>query len=214
MRKFLLRNLGLKIVSLALAVLLWFSLSGQRRERVSERGYVIPLTVVNLPSDLVISSPLPDSVDIRLKGAFTAMRGADPAKMEAVMDLSGATPGEKIYKLSADDINAPEDLEVVSLNPASVRLRLEKTAVRRVKIVARILGGNALFESRIEPPLATVWGPETLVLKTETIPTDPISVAGRGTEFTASVTLSPEPGLRVLEPKGPVAVYLRRRVAS
>src|SRR5947209_4875711 len=107
------RNLGLKIVSLALAILLWFTLSGQRRERVSERGYVIPLTVVTLPSDMIIASPLPDSVDIRLKGPFTAMRAADPSKMEAVMDLGGATPGEQNYKLSADDINAPKDLEVV-----------------------------------------------------------------------------------------------------
>ena len=126
MKKFLLRNLGLKLVSLALAILLWFTLSGQRRERVSERGYVIPLTVVNLSSDLAIASPIPDSVDIRLKGPFTAMRSADPSKMEAVMDLSGATPGEKIYKLSADDINVPKDLEVVGLNPSVVRLRLEK----------------------------------------------------------------------------------------
>ncbi len=215
MRKFLLRNLGLKIVSLALAVLLWFSLSGQRRERVSERGYVIPLTVVNLPSDMVISSPLPDSVDIRLKGPFTAMRGADPSKMEAVMDLGGATPGDKIYKLSADDINAPEGLEVVSLNPTTVRLRLEKTATRQVKIVPRLLGAESdLFEAQIDPPLATVWGPEMLVLKTDAIPTDPIPVAGRGADFSASVTLSAEPGLRILDPKGPVVVHLRRRSAS
>lgn len=210
MKKFLLRNLGLKLVSLALAVLLWFSLSGQRRERVSERGYIIPLTVVNLPTDLVIASPLPDFVDIRLKGPFTAMRGADPSKMEAVMDLSSSTPGEKIYKLSADDINAPENLEVVDLTPSTVRLRLEKTATRRVRIIARVTGAGAAV-AQVDPPTALIWGPETLVDKTDSLSTDPISLAGRSGDFSTSVTLTTEPGLRILEPHGLVTVRIHRK---
>lgn len=215
MRKYPVRNLGLKIVSLALAILLWFTLSGQRRERVSERGYAIPLTVVNLPADMIIASPLPDSVDIRLKGTFTAMRAADPSKMEAVMDLGGATPGEQNYKLSAADINAPEDLEVVRLSPSTVRLRLERTATRRVKIVPRLSGAESDgVHVAVEPPTAKIWGPESLVLRTDAIPTDPIPVNGRPAEFTTTVTLAAEPGLRVLEPRGPVTVRVRRKNAA
>ena len=56
MKRWLLQNLGWKLLALALSVFLWFSLSGQRRERVSERGYVIPLTVVNVPPQMVIAS--------------------------------------------------------------------------------------------------------------------------------------------------------------
>src|SRR5207249_1619180 len=106
MRRLLLHNLGWKLLALALAIFLWFSLSGRRRERVSERGYVIPLTVVNVPSQMVIASAIPDTIDVRLKGPFTSIRLADPSKMEAVMDLSGGEAGERIYKLTGDDINA------------------------------------------------------------------------------------------------------------
>jgi hypothetical protein len=126
----LLHNLAWKLLALALSTFLWFSLSGRRRERVSERGYVIPLTVVNVPSQTIITSPLPDTVNVRLRGPFASIRLADPSKMEAVVDLSGAEIGERTYKLGGDDINAPEDLEVIGISPDFVRVRLEKVKVK------------------------------------------------------------------------------------
>lgn len=130
MRRRAFRHLELKALALGLSIILWFSMTGARRERISERSCSIPLTVVNLPSNLVISSPLPDLVAVRLRGPFTAIRQADPTKMEAVMDLAGARPGERSYMLSADDINAPEELEVVALSPETVPIVLAQKKQR------------------------------------------------------------------------------------
>jgi hypothetical protein len=124
MKELLLRNAPWKLLAIGLAALVWFTISGQKRQRISERGFVIPLTVVNLPSDLVIASPLPDSVAVRLRGPFRAMRQADPAKMEGVVDLAGSVDGERAYKLSPDDINAPPDLEVVAIKPLTIPIKL------------------------------------------------------------------------------------------
>jgi YbbR domain-containing protein len=206
----LVENLGWKLLALALAGFLWFSLSGQRRQRISERGYVIPLTVVNLPGDMVIASPVPDTVDVRLRGPFDAIRIADPAKMEAVMDFSDARDGERIYKLGADDINAPEELEVVAIAPPTVRVKIEKLAQKQVRIAPRFSGGDgARIDARVDPPTARITGPESEVARTDAVPTDPISLAGRGAEFTASATLAAEPNIRVLQPKGVVVVHVR-----
>jgi YbbR domain-containing protein len=120
------RNFGLKLLALSLAILLWFSVAGRRRERFSERAFDVPLTIVNLPQNLVIASSLPETVNIRLRGPFTAMRAADASRMEAVLDLSDSAPGEQLYKLSPDDINAPEDLEVVALNPPAIKFTIAK----------------------------------------------------------------------------------------
>ncbi|HET9793208.1 MAG TPA: CdaR family protein [Thermoanaerobaculia bacterium] len=210
MKRRLFENLGWKLLALALAGFLWFSLSGQRRQRISERGYVIPLTVVNVPANMVIASPVPDTVDVRLRGPFDAIRIADPAKMEAVMDFSDAPGGERIYKLGGDDINAPEDLEVVSISPPTVRVRLERLAQKQVRIAARFSGGDASrFAARVDPPSARIAGPESEVARTDAVPTDPISLAGRSGDFTASATLAAEPNIRILEPKGVVAVHVR-----
>lgn len=213
MRRLFFHNAGWKALALALAAFLWFSLSGQRRQRISERGYVIPLTAVNLPPDAVLASPVPDTVDVRLRGPFDAIRLADPSKMEAVMDFSDSRPGERIYKLAADDINAPEELEVVSIAPPAVRVRIEHLARKQVPIAARLVpsDGSAVV-SRVDPPRATVVGPESEIEKLGSIPTDPISIAGReSADFVVPATLAAEPNVRVLEPKGVVLVRIHRK---
>jgi hypothetical protein len=209
-KRLLLDNLGWKILALALAGFLWFSLSGQRRQRISERGYAIPLTVVNLPADMVIASPVPDSLDVRLRGPFDAIRLADPSKMEAVMDFSDSRPGERIYKLGADDINAPEELEVVAISPPAIRVGIEKLVQKDVRIVPRFLGADASgVVARVTPPTARIAGPESEVMKTDAIPIDAISLAGRhGGDFTIPATLAAEPNVRVMQPKGVVSVHV------
>lgn len=209
MKRLLVENLAWKLLALALAGFLWFSLSGQKRQRISERGYVIPLTVVNLPADMVIASPVPDAVDVRLRGPFDAIRIADPSKMEAVMDFSDARPGDRIYKLGADDINAPEELEVVSIAPPTVRARIEKLAQKDVRIAPRFAGADpAAVSARVQPPTARITGPESEVARLEAVSTDPISLAGRTGDFTASATLAAEPSIRVVQPKGIVTVHV------
>ena len=213
MKRLFLHNAGWKLLALALAAFLWFSLSGQRRQRISERGYVIPLTVVNLPPDAVLASPVPDTVDVRLRGPFDAIRLADPSKMEAVMDFADAQPGERIYKLASDDINAPEELEVVSIAPPAVRIRIERLSRKQVAIVPKLTAadGSAVV-ARVDPPRATIAGPESEIGKMESIPTDPISLAGRdGTDLVVPATLAAEPNIRVLEPKGVVLVRIHRK---
>ncbi len=209
MKRRIVENLGWKLLALALAGFLWFSLSGQRRQRISERGYVIPLTVVNLPPEMVIASPLPDTVDVRLRGPFDAIRLADPSKMEAVMDFADAPAGERIYKLGADDINAPEDVEVVSISPPTVRVRIEKLAQKDVPIAPRFTGGDpAAVAARVDPPTARITGPESEVSRLAAVATDPVSLAGRSGDFTVSATLAAEPNIRVVAPKGVVSVHV------
>jgi hypothetical protein len=205
------RNAGLKLLALGLSVLLWFSITGQRRQRVSERGYAIPLAVVNVPSDLVISSPLPDTVDVRLRGPFTAIRLADPSKMEAVMDLTGSSPGEKVYSLTPDDINAPEDLEVVSIHPSAVPIRIETVVRRRLPISVRFTErAPAGLRARVDPPTALVIGPRSRLERLESIATDPISLEGRPPDFRVPTTLALDPSIRVLEPRQAVMVTVHR----
>jgi len=79
----LFRNFGTKLLALAIACATWYVLTGQRRERISERNYRVPLSIVNVPRGTMVVSPLPDAVDVRVRGAFTPLRSLDPAKLEA-----------------------------------------------------------------------------------------------------------------------------------
>jgi YbbR domain-containing protein len=200
----LFRNFGTKLLALAIACATWYVLTGQRRERISERNYRIPLSIVNVPRGTMVVSPLPDAVDVRIRGAFTPLRALDPAKLEAVVDLADATPGEKRYPLGPGDINVPADVEVIAIAPAEIRLVLDGVAEKTVPITVDLTGqptpGAQLEEVTVEPRNARIVGPEKTLARLASLSTQPVAMEGRDSPFTETTTLAlPAPGVRVRE---------------
>ena len=58
------RHLGLKMVAIALATLLWLSVAG---EHVVERIMRVPLEFRNIPAELEVVGDPPATVDVRLR---------------------------------------------------------------------------------------------------------------------------------------------------
>ena len=201
-RPFIFRNLGLKLLAIAIALGVWFALSGQRRERISERSYRIPLSLVNIPSKTIVASPLPGAVDVRVRGPFTALRQLEPEKLEAVIDLLSSAPGEKTYRLVPEDINVPPEIEVIALSPAEVRVVLDQVAERLLPIVPALSGevaaGSQVVDVTVDPRIARVIGPATALGRMSGIGTEPVSLANRAATFSATTTVLPDvPGVRV-----------------
>jgi hypothetical protein len=203
-RRLFLRNLSLKLLALAIAVGVWFALSGQRRERISERSYRIPLSLINIPARTMVASPLPGGVDVRVRGSFTALRQLEPEKLEAVIDLRSAPPGERLYRFVPEDINVPPEVEIIAIAPAEVRVALDRVGEKLLPIVPALSGevaaGSRVVDVTADPRIARVVGPATALEKMEGVGTEPISLANRASTFSATTTVHPNsPGVRVRE---------------
>jgi hypothetical protein len=203
-RRSFFRNLSLKLLALAIALGVWFALSGQRRERISERSYRIPLSLINTPGRTMVISPLPGGVDVRVRGPFTALRQLEPEKLEAVIDLSNAPPGERLYRFASEDINVPPEVEIIAIAPAEVRVALDRIGDRLLPIVPALSGnvaaGFEVVDVTADPRIARVVGPVTALEKMTGVGTEPISLANRASTFSATTTVHPNaPGVRVRE---------------
>jgi YbbR domain-containing protein len=212
--RLLFRNFGMKLTALVIAAVTWFALSGERRERISERSYRIPLSVVNVPRGTMIVSPLPDAVDVRVRGPFTPLRQLEPGKLEAVVDLADATPGEKRFPLESADINVPAQVEVIAISPGEIRIVLDGVAEKTLPVLPELLGqpaaGTLVEGAAAEPKNVRVFGPAGTVARMTQIRTDPISIEGKDASFSVATTVSPQaPGVRVS--KGPI-VTVRVRI--
>jgi YbbR domain-containing protein len=217
-RPALLRNLGTKILALAIAILVWFVFSAQQRERISERSYRIPLSVANVPAGTLIASPLPPTIEVRLRGPFTALRQLDPGKLEAVIDLTGAPRGERINRLDPEDINVPQEVEVIAIAPSEIRVALDAIAEKTLPIAARLAGSPApgfeVGQVLVEPPVARLLGPDSSLSRMTSVQTDPVSLADRAADFSVPATvLADAPGVRVREGQV-VTVTVRLRPAA
>lgn len=203
-RRFFFRNLGLKLLALAIALLAWFALSGQRRERISERSYRIPLSLVNVPPQTMVASPLPGGVEVRVRGPFTALRQLQPERLEAVIDLLNRRPGERVHRFAPEDINVPPEVEVLAISPGEVRVVLDRIAERLLPVVPALTGDTAagvqVIDVTVEPRIALVVGPATSIEKMTGVSTEPVSLANRSATFSATTTALPNvPGVRVRE---------------
>lgn len=93
------RHLGLKVLAIALATLLWLTVAG---EHVVERSLRVPLEFRNIPLQLEITGDPPDTVDVRLRGSSGVLGRLDPGEVVAVLDLSGGRPGARLFHLRND----------------------------------------------------------------------------------------------------------------
>ncbi|MDQ5872155.1 MAG: CdaR family protein [Acidobacteriota bacterium] len=203
-RRFFFRNLGLKLLALAIALGVWFALSGQRRERISERSYRIPLSLINIPARTMVASPLPGGVDVRVRGPFTALRQLEPEKLEAVIDLRNAPPGERQYRFAPEDINVPPEVEIIAIAPAEVQVALDRIGDKLLPIVPALAGdvaaGFEVVDVTAAPRVARIVGPAAALEKMTGVGTEPISLANRSATFSATTTVHPNaPGVRVRE---------------
>ena len=200
------RDLWLKIVALILAATLWFFVSAPRRERVRERIATAPLSLVAIPEDLVITTEIPGSVEVRLRGRTSELRGVSSQSVEVPVDLSWVQgAGEFEFTLRPQAVNVPPGIEVVSLSPNRVRFRIERLRRRTVPIRPFLVGdpaaGYTIGEPTADPPFALVAGPSSQILKLSEVTTDRLIMTRRTSTFVQNVAVVAESSLvRIVSP--------------
>lgn len=185
-------HVGLKVVSIALAFLLWLVVSG---EQTVERSFRIPLEFANVPSQFEIVGAPPDLVDVRVKGSSGLLSRVGASDLSAVIDLMGATAGRRLFPLMGNQIRVPFGLEVVQVSPSTVALALEASSVRVVPIVPNVEGdpaaGFVVGTVVAEPATVELIGPSSAIKDVREAVTEPVSVTAAAAPVTATVTVGP-----------------------
>ncbi len=169
------------LISILAAFLLWYGLAAQRGRDISVRGVRAQLTLVNIPSDLVLVSGVPDSVAVQLRGQLS--RFIDPrTPLEVFLDLASAQAGTGSYPIDAADVPLPAEVEVVSIEPAAIDLEFERRQTSIVAVRPVLEGiparGFELGSVRTTPLQIPVQGPESRLTDLEFVDTTPVSVEG------------------------------------
>jgi YbbR domain-containing protein len=197
-----LSHVGLKILSIVLAGLLWMLVSG---EQLVERAVRAPIEFTNVPPDIEIVGDAPANVDVRVRGSSGALGRIGPGELVAVLDLREARPPQGIFHLTPASLRTPFDVEVVQVTPSSVSMRFEKSDTKSVPVVPAVEGdpapGFAVGTVTSDPGIVELVGaPSALALVTEAI-TEVVNVAGSTESVKQTVTVgSPEPSVRLRFP--------------
>ena len=193
------RHLGLKVLSLVLALLLWMVVSG---EETVERGLRVPLELLQVPAGLELTGEVPATVDVRVRGASGTLSRVTTGDVVAVLDLRSARSGRRLFPLTPDQVRVPFGVEVVQVQPSAIAMAFESSASRQVPVVPAVDGrpapGYVVGQMTADPKTVEVIGPETAVRRVTEALTEPVSVSGARDHVRQSVILGLiDPSLRL-----------------
>ncbi len=212
------KSLGLK----ALALLLAFTLYLIARQPMSDmRVAGVPVEFSGLRQGVeVLGDDAAHTVTLRLRGPHDLVRGLLPNQLSVVANLSNKEPGERVVLLRHKDVLRPDGVDVLQIEPASIKLRLDTTARKQVKVEPRYSGtpaeGVELYRLTATPATVEVEGPQSLLTPLTEVKTESVSLTGQRQNFAATVDLElPHPSLRLVK-RAPVtlAFALGERRAS
>jgi YbbR domain-containing protein len=179
LRRYVFHNLGLKLISLALAVGVWLAVA---RDPVAEVAIDVAIEFHNIPENLEISSESIPRAQIRLRGPERVVHGLRPSDVSAEIELSNLKPGERTFDLTAQQIHEPPELEVVQVVPSQFHLAFDTRLTREVPVQPRVMGtfasGYDIERIVVDPPSITISGPKKHVDAIVSAITDPIDVSG------------------------------------
>ncbi len=212
MRSVLAANLGLKALSLVLAVLLWFVIAG---ETASEMGLRVPLELQNIPRDLELTGDAVDAVEVRVRASAGIIHGLNPGDIAAQIDLAAAREGERIVHLTSDSIRVPFGVRVVKIAPSILTLNFERTLQKVVPIRPRLVGrpakGYEVAEITSDPLEVRIAGPRSRVQEIESAFTEPLSLDAARETLSEEVNLGLEDPLLRIQGSPRVKVTARIR---
>lgn len=195
MRAWFLDNLGLKLLSVVLAVFLWAVVL---REQKVEVRLPIPLEFKDLPRDLVLVNEPVDTLEVRLRGPQTLVSTLT-AREVAVEGLPKSLgEGDNLIAIRRESIRVPPGVEVMAVTPQRVRLVLEALVERELEVSPRLEGapgkGYVLKRVTSSPPRIRIAGPKSDLLRLRRVYTLPINLEGQTASFAARVMLEPVGG--------------------
>jgi YbbR domain-containing protein len=197
------RTWGLRLLALGIAIGFWFSVSFEDREVLSERAIEASVSY-DRPRGYVILDPV-RTVNVRVRGSSKQVRQLNPFMVDVQVDLTRSQKGLATVNLGPENVLMPEGLEVMAIDPNVIRVELEQEITERIAVEPEIVGdpapGSRVDDPEVFPNQVLVHGPASLLAKTRSLSTRPISLAGRSSTFEELVAVvAPDPLIQIVQP--------------
>ncbi len=157
-------NWPLKVISLIIAIILWFYVLGSEDPQTTQ-AITVPVKPINTPADLAVISISPETVELRVRGRESTFRNTDPSRAVLEANLRNARVGENEVPLRIARL--PYALSVLPGYPTTARVQLDKI-IKRARPVQYVrrgepAGGFIIDAVAVEPDEVTVVGATSIV---------------------------------------------------
>ena len=172
------KNLGLKFLSLSIAVLLYLFVHSQTNSTVI--ALVVPVELKNMPAEKMVLLPALRQAQVSIKGPSFLVREVAISSPAFHIDLPDDVGQRYEVSLTGSDLALPPAVEVVSIEPPTMELIFDTVVEKELLVeVPRIgrLGENVrLVDMVVTPETVLVRGPATELDGVHSIRSKPIDM--------------------------------------
>ena len=174
----------------------------------NETQIKVPVVVRNLPPGKMVTGPPFQGIEISMRGPATLLSSLPDLKLQYVLDLSTMETGIHSVPVRVEQLNLPQGLSVVSLQPPSIQVRLETEARKEVAVTVFFKGtpapGYFVAQTATTPGKVLLRGPKRVLDTVENVSTIPIDVSNVSESFKKEITLDLSADLEMPTPKIPI----------
>ncbi len=208
-QRLLSRSWFLKGLSLCLALMLWYFVGGKD---TVDKIVMIPIEIINLPRDLVISNQFKKEIEVTVSGPRSLIVEMSNRAITRQIDLSAALPGTMVISNANNSIPVPRGIEVLRVQPSSVILSLDKLIQKHFPVTPSVTGkvaaGHVLKKLTMEPEVISITGPQTVLSQVDELHTGTINIGGIRESKQLQVPLKLNPAIIDLIGETSVTAYL------
>ena len=158
------KNWALMLLSFFFALFLWYFVVGEDKV---DMNVTIPVEIVNLPRDLVISNQFKKQLEVTISGQRSLIRALTEQHISRSIDLSDATPGTVVKQNQPDSIKLPRGLSILRIQPPTLTLLLDQLIQKELSIKPILVGKvdkDYMLGSVIpDPPTLEISGPQAVL---------------------------------------------------
>jgi len=187
LKSIFLGNLGLKLFSLLIALLLWLFVMGAEDITITAN---IRMSIQSA-DDKVLVSDVPDRVNVTVSGPWASVKGWDWKNHLVDLDFRDLELGPTVIYLEESKLKLPPGLTLERVNPSEITINYAKKASKKVKVVPVWVGsprfGYMVENASIDPAEITIVGAESDLLIVDEVLTEEIDVEDRFSTFSVAV---------------------------
>lgn len=186
----------LPFISLALAVALWYFVGG---DDTVDKSVTVPIEVINLPRDLVISNQFKQEILVTISGPRKQVLGIDKGDIARQVDLAHAVPGTMVINNENHSISVPRGIKVLRVQPDSLIFSLDKLIQKQLVVKPITKGSPAphheLRDIRMKPDAISITGPQAVLADLDVLETEVIDISGLTQSMQLQIPLKLSPAL-------------------
>ncbi len=190
----LVQNWGLKIVSLIIAMVVWFYASGEGTEQITLR---VPLDINVKNENMILTKGVTQSLRVVFQGPKSDINLLSSQDIRANHQVDyGVESGEYSFQVGRENFQLPSsNVRIQEIYPRTFRVTLDQRVTKKLKVIPNIQGepatGFSYIESEIliDPNVVLVQGAQSRLEELEVIQTEPIDIVGRIRSFKKKIKI-------------------------